>query len=363
MLFELFKDLKENISQPNLVIQSDNHKLWIIMPYKNLLEDTLSIMDVVSRQRQIKNIPLYIDFSIGTSACDTVHELTKLSTFENSDLACRHAQTNNLPYAIFDLSKQRLKTEYTLLSTFLYALESHQTFLVFQPKIDLKTKRTIGLEALIRWQHPERGLIPPDVFIPLIEETKLIHILTDWVLEQTLTFLKVLISTHQELPISINVSAKNLFDPQFYDRFMSIMRKHQVSTSLIHIEITESTLMMQPEESKVILQKFKNEGIKVELDDFGKGYSSLAYLAQFPIDTIKIDRFFMQNIVDDFAIQEIVRATIGLSKKLGYHVLAEGIETIAVEDLLMDLGCDHAQGYFYAKPLSQDDMIIWLKKS
>ena len=227
--------------------------------------------------------------------------------------------------------------------------------------MDLKTLKPVGLEALIRWNHPERGLIMPDMFIPLVEETKLIHPLTDWVMRRVLEKILEFSAIGIDVPISVNVSAKNLFDPDFYMRTMRLIETSQIKKHLLEIELTESVLMTNPTESRKILEHFVNNGIKIAIDDFGKGYSSLAYLSQFPIDTIKIDKFFMKQIGTNLTSQHIVKATIQLSKQLGYKVLAEGVEDKEIVEAITNYECDYAQGYYFAKPMPNAEIIEWYR--
>lgn len=344
------------------VIQSDSNKLWIIAPYNELKENIEKLIVLLNVSRQIKSVPLYVDYSLGGSITYELNICASLSIFEDADVAARFAQINNLLYVIGDQNKQKKRSEYDLLANFVNALDSNQTYLVYQPKVDLKTLKTIGVESLIRWNHPTRGFIPPDVFIPSVEETKLIHLLTDWVLKQSLEKCKELMNLGYTLPVSINISARNLHDPDFYKRSIEIIRISQVPFYLIEFEITERILMINPIESKKILDKFVNHGIKISIDDFGSGYSSLAYLTQFPIHYIKIDRLFMKNIVSDSSMASIVKSTIDLSKTLGYTVIAEGVETKEAVDLLLNMNCDLVQGYYFAKPMTSTDLNQWLIK-
>jgi EAL domain-containing protein (putative c-di-GMP-specific phosphodiesterase class I) len=182
-----------------------------------------------------------------------------------------------------------------------------------------------GLEALIRWHHPEKGLIMPDSFIPLVEETKLIHLLTDWVLTNTLYKIKAFRALGIEVPISINVSAKNLYDPFFFERVMKNINSSGVDKKLIKFEITESVLMINPEESKNVL--------------------------------------FMQKILINSQVRQIVKSAIQLSKDLGYKVVAEGVETAEVLDVLKEFNCDYAQGYYFAKPIASEEIEDWYRKA
>jgi EAL domain-containing protein (putative c-di-GMP-specific phosphodiesterase class I) len=202
----------------------------------------------------------------------------------------------------------------------------------------------------------------PDRFIPLVEETKLIHLLTDWVVEKSLLMLKKMSDQGLDIDISINVSAKNLYDPLFFDRTMAIIKKHKVDISKLEIEITETELMVNPAEAKEVLKQFAKQGLKVALDDFGSGYSSLAYLTQFPLDVIKIDKIFMIDILTRPQIKQIVSATVALSRELGYNVVAEGIEDKETSDYLTSIGCDYAQGYYYAKPMPELDILKFMNQ-
>jgi EAL domain-containing protein (putative c-di-GMP-specific phosphodiesterase class I) len=161
------------------------------------------------------------------------------------------------------------------------------------------------------------------------------------------------------VPISLNISGKNLYDPNFYDRSIKIISDSGVPKDLIEFELTESTLMINPDECKAVLKKFVDAGIKISLDDFGSGYSSLAYLSQFPLEFIKIDRYFVMNFEANPALISIVKSTVELSKTLGYKVVIEGVESKEVVDIISAFECDYAQGYYFAKPMTSDDTNAW----
>jgi len=362
LIFNIYKDLKKHLPKDTLIIQSDSNKLWIIISHTDTDIYAKKIISILNEPRSVKNIPLYADFSIGGTLFYNMGNDFDLTAFEDSDISARHAQLNNLPYVLGDKDKHKKRSEYDLLARFSQALNNGETYLVYQPKIDLDTMKPYGFESLMRWKHPEKGLIPPDIFIGLIEETKLIHQLTDWVLYKTLEKIKAMMALGHQYPFSINISGKNLYDPQFFERTMKIIEDSGVPSQLIEFELTESTLMINPEESKAILKQFVDFGIKISLDDYGSGYSSLAYIAQFPIHYIKIDRFFIQNITTDHSMSEIVKSTIALSKTLGYKVVVEGVESKDVVDLLKDYTCEYAQGYYFAKPMLSQDVFEWLKK-
>jgi EAL domain-containing protein (putative c-di-GMP-specific phosphodiesterase class I) len=215
--------------------------------------------------------------------------------YNQSDIAARFAQVNSQKYVIYDEKLIVQKQDFELLGTFTDALAQDQMYQLFQPVLSLKDKTVSAIEALIRWEHPEKGLIMPLQFIPLVEETKLIHELTDWVIHKAMHRIEELNELGMDLKISINVSANNLMNPDFAKRTLKIIKSHKIDPSRLELEITESVLMKNPEQSLLTLNMFKKEGIKISLDDFGIGYSSLSYLEKFPIDTIKIDAFSSVN--------------------------------------------------------------------
>ncbi|MDD3957829.1 MAG: EAL domain-containing protein [Candidatus Izemoplasmatales bacterium] len=360
LVHQVYDDLQASFPKKSLIIQADTNKIWLAKPYYDLNLDAQLILKAISYSRIINGIPLYVDFSVGAGLVHDGTDCQKLSTYRVSDASARFAQENNLPYVVYDDSLIRKRSEYDLLATFTQALADNETFLVYQPKIDLETLKPIGLEALIRWQHPEKGTIFPDQFVPIVEETKLIHNLTNWVLKRALDKMWEFQRMGITMGISINISAKNLYDPQFYDRTMQVINESNVAKHLLELEITESVLMINPEASKTMLERFVNQGIHIAIDDFGKGYSSLAYLSQFPIDVIKIDKFFMRQIIQNNSAREIVKATIQLAKQLGYKVIAEGIEEEEVMKLLRTYQCDYAQGYYFSKPLNDQKIIEWI---
>jgi EAL domain-containing protein (putative c-di-GMP-specific phosphodiesterase class I)/thiamine transporter ThiT len=362
LIFGIYQDLLGYVGSDGFVVQADSNKLWVVKKHEEFKREADQLWSLLNRSRSIDNIPMYVDYALGLNIAYNSEDCAKLGSFRGSDSSARLAQNNNIPYFIFDESLSNRRMEYELLAVFMNALELNQTFLVYQPKIDLKTNLPVGLEALIRWEHPERGLVYPDTFIPLVERTKLIHPMTDWVIKKALKKIWEFSGMGMTIPISVNISAKNLYDPIFFERALRIIDESKLPKNLIEFEITESVLMEDPEVSKIALEMFVSNGIHIAIDDFGKGYSSLAYLSQFPIDIIKIDKFFMRQIIQNVSSQQIVSATIRLAKQLGYKVLAEGIEEEAVSTLMRDYECDFAQGYLYAKPMNDVDVVNWYKK-
>ena len=265
---------------------------------------------------------------------------------------------------IYDLKyDQHSPRRLALIGELRRAIEQEQLFLHYQPKISLKTKRVIGVEALVRWQHPEYGFVPPDQFILPAEQTGLIHPLTRWVLKTALRQSQVWRQAGLNLPVSVNLSARNLHDPQFPEHLAELLKTTGGMPEQLELEITESAIMADPARALEVITRLRTMGLRFALDDFGIGYSSLAYLKKLPVDAIKIDKSFVIDMAKDEDDVVIVLSTINLAHNLGLKVVAEGVETEKILDRLSAFGCDEAQGYYMSKPLPVDALTLWLKES
>lgn len=235
------------------------------------------------------------------------------------------------------------------------AMTANQLRLYYQPIVDLQSTEISGYEALLRWQHPEKGMIFPDEFIPLAEETRLIIPLGQWVIEQACRqaarWQKRNDRNNHRLPVSINVSIHQLTDPDFIVSLEKELTDNETDGKNIHLELTESSLIENPDRMENILNAIQQINVKTSLDDFGKGYCSLSYLHRFPFDTLKIDKSFIHNIDEFPRNQEIVSSTIDLAHRLGMAVVAEGIETRGEADTLREMNCEFGQGFLFNQPL------------
>ncbi|HTY98833.1 MAG TPA: EAL domain-containing protein [Rhodocyclaceae bacterium] len=241
------------------------------------------------------------------------------------------------------------------------AIEQDELLLHFQPQVDLGSHSVRGVEALVRWLHPERGLISPVHFIPMAEESGLIVPLGEWVLRRSLMQLKEW--QRAGLPnvrVSVNISAAQFRQPGFPAYLKNQLDMHQVEAKLVELELTESVLMQDVEEVLSTLQEIKALGVSLAIDDFGTGFSSLSYLRRFPIDRLKIDQSFVRDIERTPANASIARTIVALAESLSLDVVAEGIETAAEREVLAGMRCMEGQGYLFAKPLPGDDMTAWL---
>jgi diguanylate cyclase len=237
------------------------------------------------------------------------------------------------------------------------ALRGNEFKLYYQPKVSLATGETIGTEALIRWVHPEQGMISPGQFIPIAEDCGLIVPIGEWVLREACRQNEVWRqSGAKAMPVAVNVSAAQFAQRNFLDVIKDALTQSGLPAHLLELELTESIIMRNAESTVAVLVAIKDMGIRVAIDDFGTGYSSLSYLKRFPIDTLKIDQSFVSALPGDADQAAITKAVIAMAKSLKRSVTAEGVETLAQLDFLTAQGCDDVQGYFLSRPIPADDI-------
>ena len=243
------------------------------------------------------------------------------------------------------------------------AIANNELVLHYQPKIDFNAAQVSGVEALVRWQHPVHGLMAPDTFIPLAEQTGLIKPLTKWVLKTALRQCEEWYRTGISLSMSINVSAISIQDPEFPGQMAKMLEDFDVPISQVELEITETAVMSEPVRAVECIRQLSALGFQIAIDDFGTGYSSMAYLKELLVAKIKIDKSFVKDMASNHNDAVIVRSTVELGHNLGLKVVAEGVEDQAAWDKLKGLGCDSAQGYYMSRPLPSVEFLAWLQKS
>ena len=236
------------------------------------------------------------------------------------------------------------------------AIKQGELVLHYQPKIDVRTLQPVGLEALVRWRHPDHGLVGPEKFIPLAEYTDLIQPLTDWVLNAAIRQQQGWLESGYDVAIAGNLSAKSLGDSQLANRFRAIGERCGVQPDRTIFEITENSVIANPKSASRVLRRLAKMGCKVALDDFGTGYSSLVLLQTLPISELKIDRFFVASMSIDQNASVIVRTIINLAHNLGMQVVAEGVDDRATFTRLTVMGCDQVQGYLFERPVAADEL-------
>ncbi|MEJ2201063.1 MAG: EAL domain-containing protein [Desulfuromonadaceae bacterium] len=284
------------------------------------------------------------------------------SLLENAESAMHHAKRNsrgNWQYYSSEISLQNLE-RLTLETDLRQAIERNELFLHYQPQLDLATGQINGVEALLRWRHARLGLVPPNQFIPIAEETGQIAAIGEWVLRTACAQNRLWQQQGlSPMKVAVNLSGHQLLQPRFAGLVQKILTETGLDPTLLELELTESTIMKNPEDIR-ILNELKALGVQLAIDDFGTGYSSLAYLKRFPLNCLKIDRSFISQLTNDPDDEAIVEAILAMAHRLGLKVLAEGVETAEQWAFLAERGCDHIQGYYLGKPMSAEDIISFV---
>lgn len=325
---------------------------------KNYLVDC--VHQALEENCQYQGISLQLQVRIGIASVPEHCHDTK-SVLQMADTALHHCNKVNQQVQVyhpdFDVnSVERLN----LINDLKNAIIDDQLELHFQPKMNLASGIITHVEALVRWQHPTLGMVPPDNFIHIAEQTGQINALTQWVFIESLKQYKAWYAEGLDINIAINISAENLKDGDFYDFICQKITHYQVPETKVTLEVTESAVVDDPESAIAVLQRFKDRGIKLSIDDYGTGYSSLAQLKQLPVHELKIDKSFVQRLVEDTDDQIIVRSTIELAHNMGLSVVAEGIEDEYSLDWLAKHQCELAQGYFISRPKPAKELTPWL---
>ncbi len=315
----------------------------------SIVELCNELIEMMAHPFEIQSYSLNIRINIGVASY-TEDMKTEEDAIEFAQFAMLEAKNRPEHFAFYKPSMMLKREEQLMLQNDLYkAVQNEEFHLHYQPQLNLKTKRLISMEALVRWKHPEKGLIPPCDFIPLAEESGLIVPIGKWVLETACRQTKELQQLIQKpIKVAVNLSLKQLFHENFVQVVDNILKDTQLSPEHLQLEITES-MIMDTKYVLPILHDLKKLGVSIALDDFGKGYSSLAYLKELPIDCLKIDREFVQN-VDENNDEPLLDMMISMAKHLKLQVVAEGIEKIEQFNYLLNSECDMIQGFLISKP-------------
>ena len=309
----------------------------------------------------VNGIPVHIDFSIG-SAHYPEHADSPAELLKKASIAMSWGAKHNMLISVYDSANDPTSHDnMLLLGSLPAALVNRELQIWHQAKRRLSDGRIVGTEALLRWKHPERGLIPPGSFIPQAEETALINPLTRWVIEAALADSVALRKSGHPLEISVNLSVRNLRDPALIQTLTECTRKLGIAPHDIGLEITESAVMDDFDYCSALMKRLRDTGFGVSIDDFGTGHSSLAYLRRLPISTLKIDQTFVKTLAVDPHNQKIVETILHLAHALGLETVAEGIEDVRSLALLRQWGCDYAQGFAIHKPAPLLQLITWLE--
>lgn len=302
---------------------------------------------------------LDVGVSIGVARAPE-HGRDALSLLRNAEQAMYASKRDHVMVVEYSPVADRQQSQLSLLSDLQVAMEQGQLTLFFQPKVSVRSESVRSVEALIRWIHPERGLIPPDAFIPFAEQTGFIKELTLWAIEAGLKQCAEWRAGGLALRVAVNVSTRDLLSEHLPSQVGELLREYRLPPRALCLEITESGFMSEPQRALKVLEDLAALGVKLAIDDYGTGYSSLAYLMQLPVHELKIDRAFVSDIGKDPRLATIVRSTVDLGHNLGLSVVAEGVEDEEAWQCLCEYGCDVAQGYYFAPPMPANELTPWI---
>jgi diguanylate cyclase (GGDEF)-like protein len=330
----------------------------LLQPVHNISEATerviTKILDSFDIPFSHSGKQMWISLTLGIS-CFPGDGDTEETLLINAESAMQRAKRNGLPYQYFDPANDVSAAQQLHYSGQIRtAIENNEFTLYYQPQVELQTCRIVGAEALLRWDHPVDGTVMPQRIIPVAEQLGMITPITDWVLVTALRQCRQWKYEGLDIPVSVNVSARSFQNPRLFEKIRRALREANVEGDCLEIEITEATLMQDIARASDVLNRLNEMGITIAIDDFGTGYSSLSYLKTLPIDTLKIDQSFLMDIAFDEQDIAIVRTIIDLGHNLGYKVIAEGVENVRAWELLVNLGCDVAQGFHISRPLAEE---------
>ena len=322
-----------------------------------------SIHEALARPFTVADICCEIGARIGI-ALAPAHGSGYHTLLRKADIALYQAARASRSSAVYDaFDDPHTPARLGLIGDFRAAVEQGQLRLYCQPKVDLRRGRIVGAEALVRWHHPDKGVLAPESFVPLIESTELIHLLTRHMLAGAAAQCEAWRAQGVHLPLAVNLSARDVAALSLSEHLRELLAHHGAGAGMIGLEMTESSLMRDPAASIAELEQLRGMGFRLYVDDFGTGYSSLSYLSRLPVDVIKIDHGFTMAMVKDSRAAAIVKSTIHLAHDLGMTVVAEGVSERRIWDALLQLGCDEAQGYYIAPPLPAGELLEWAAAS
>ena len=362
LLAELARRLDVNTRPEDTVARLGGDEFGVVLCGVTDADQALwRLREIMDREIDVSGLPLSVDASIGfVVAPEDGSDVDDL--MQRADVAMYLAKSNHVGVMRYDPDRDDYDAaNLGLIGELRQAIDAGQLVLHYQPKASISTGEIEAVEALVRWQHPTRGLLYPDTFLPLAEQTDLIDKLTDWVLATALDDLHYLGRFNKRLGMAVNVSGRSLSQEDFASRVEAALDEARVAPTQLIVEITETALVTDPTRAAIVLAQLDEAGVRVSIDDFGKGQTSLGYLSALPVHELKIDRSFVGDMLDNPAHAAIVRSIVDLGHNLSMRVIAEGVETEEVLDSLRENGCDVVQGYLLARPMTFAKFEKWLK--
>lgn len=368
VLIHIAQLIKSQLPHGAILARFSGDEYVILMPLgdrgPDISKQAQSFIDIVNSNPVHDEQELYVSISMGIAVYPTDSDQAE-ALIQNSQTALHRAkEAGRKQYCFFTNSMNTLASERVALEHSLRkAIERDEFILYYQPQVDVRTGEVLGLEALIRWEHPELGLVSPGHFIPLAEETGFITEIGEWVLERACTQAREWLDEgYPPVHLSVNLSALQLRQKEIVHTIEKVLEQTQFPGYLLGLELTESVMMLHTEENILLLKKLRELGIQISIDDFGTGYSSLSYLKRFPIDIVKLDRSFLAGMSDHGEDTAIVAAMIQLAHSLNKKVVAEGVETKEQARFLKETKCDLIQGFFYSPPLPANEIVKLMGK-
>jgi diguanylate cyclase (GGDEF)-like protein len=372
ILCEVGPRIHQVLRDADTVARLGGDEFCVLLPRVDGLSDALEVAEriiaVLEVPLEVDGMVLGIEASCGIAMAPEDGDSADL-LLQRADVAMYVAKGSNVNVVAYsDELDVNTPARLSLLGDLRTAIADNQLVLHYQPKAKLDGGEIKGVEALVRWQHPTLGLLPPGEFIPVAEHTGLIQPLTSWVLTTALGQCRRWLDETDrrgwgELSMAINLSTRSLLDDAFPGEVTAALTRFHLPAHLLELEITESAIMTDPLRARRLLDELADIGVRISIDDFGTGYSSLAYLKDLPVSQLKIDQSFVMHMHDDQNDAIIVRSVVDLGHNLGLQTVAEGVEDAETWEQLAQLGCDSAQGYFLAKPMAPSDVIPWLETS
>ncbi|MBA2463621.1 MAG: EAL domain-containing protein [Nocardioidaceae bacterium] len=364
LLAQVGPRLSASLRDVDTVARLGGDEFAVLLPEVRSVEDAVAVAiklrAAMETPFRVLGVDLDVEASVGV-VMSGEHGQDATTLLQRADIAMYVAKTQSRGVSAYDPDiDEHTPAKLSLLGDLRRALENDELVLHYQPKIAISTRDVVGVEALVRWQHPERGMVFPDDFIPMAEHTGLIGALTRHVLDTALAQVRLWVDAGQPLTVSVNLSARNLLDERLPEIVAELLATHGVTADLLELEVTESALMTEPVRAQRLLEELSALGVRISIDDFGAGYTSLGQLKTLPVNELKIDKSFVMTMTEDTSNDLIVHSVIDLAHNLGLSIVAEGVENEQTLAALKGYGCDLAQGYHLSRPVAPDALADWL---
>jgi diguanylate cyclase (GGDEF)-like protein len=363
VLQEVAYRMKNVMREADTLARVGGDEFALVLPntsLENAVMISLKIASTIDQPFMIEGHSLKVGISIGIAMYPD-HGTDSETLVQRADIAMYDAKRNDVIYAIFNIEQHRATfNRLVLIGELRDAIKKNDIFLCYQPKISIRNKTLIGVEALARWHHTERGIVDPDDFISLAEQAGLCKQFTNMVLDKALEQCGKWQKVGYHIPVAVNLSLKNLHDLEFPTDVAILLAKWQIKPEMLLLEITESSIVVDKERVARVVSELKKMGLQLSIDDFGTGYSSISYLKNFPAREIKIDKSFIIGMLQNEDNAVIVRSTIEMIHNIGRKVVAEGVEDEDTLQFLEELGCDILQGFHLCRPLPSNELQDWL---